>query len=58
MNHERIRRIRLPAIGATIAGLRYEVDAGYVVIELTDGRELWVQADGEGCNITTEGHRL
>ena len=37
MNQERIRRIRSPAIGATIAGLRYEADAGYVVIELDSG---------------------
>ncbi len=51
MNQERIRRIRSPAIGATIAGLRYEPDAGYVVIELDSSEKLWVQADAEGYHV-------
>ena len=53
MNRERIRRINSPAVGATIAGLRYEPDAGYVVIELDSGEELWVSADGGGFHIFT-----
>ncbi len=35
------------------SGLRYEPDAGYVVIELDSGEELWVQADGGGFHIFT-----
>ena len=53
MNTERIRRIKSPAIGATIAGLRYEPDAGFVVVELASGVELWVQVDGGGFHIFT-----
>ncbi len=51
MADEPIRRIISPAIGATIAGLRYEPNAGFVVIELDSGEELWVSADYCGYHL-------
>ncbi len=43
-------------LGRRIAGLRYDPDAGYAVIELADGDELWVSADREGCHVLIVGH--
>lgn len=40
--------------GRRIAGLRYDPEAGFVVVELTDGAELWVSADREGCQTFDE----
>ena len=54
MKRGRFKRIKSPAIGATIAGLRYEGDTGFIVIELADCRELWVQADWEGYHMLCE----
>ena len=51
MDEESVRRIESPAIGARIESIRYEPDAGFIVVELADGEELWVQADGEGYHV-------
>ena len=51
MSPANTKPIHSPAIGATIDGLRYEADAGYVVIELDSGEELWVSADRVGCHV-------
>ena len=35
--------------GTRVAGLRYEPDSGFVVVEFVDGGELRISADWEGC---------
>lgn len=37
--------------GLRIQGLRFEPEVGYALLELEDGRELWISADREGCQI-------
>ena len=36
--------------GRRVGGLRHEPEAGFVVVELEDGGELWISADWEGCS--------
>ena len=52
MTDNSTHEIRSPAIGQRIVGLRYDGEAGYVVIELEDGDELWVSADAEGYHVS------
>ena len=42
------------AIGQRIEALRYDTDAGYVVIELESGEDLWVSSDAEGHSVFVE----
>ncbi len=51
MNPRHTKPISSAAVGCRIESLRYDAEAGYVVIELDSGEELWVQADGEGYHI-------
>ena len=43
--------IHSPAIGAKIESLRYDAEAGYVVIELYSGENLWISADWCGYHV-------
>ena len=37
--------------GAVVTGIRYEPDSGYLIVELIDGREIWLSGDREGGHV-------
>ncbi len=40
-----------PAIGQRITALSYDVETGYLVIELDNSQQLWLSADNDGFHV-------
>ena len=49
--HEAYKPIYSAAIGQRITALSYDAEAGYLVIKLDSGEELWISADWEGYHV-------
>ena len=58
MKRETNLQIRSAAIGQRITALRYDAEAGYVVVELESGEELWVASDySDGYHLVHIGQQ-
>ena len=51
MNPRHTRPIRSAAIGHKTESLKYDAEAGYLIIELDNRMQLWLSADSESFHI-------